>query len=186
MGVQAGAARTLLDSDIEAARAALQAIESTARESVAELQRLLMVLRHGDQPPDLSPQPGLAQLPALAARMREAGLPVELRVDDVHGIPAGVDLAAYRILQEALTNALKHAGTPTVVDVRWCEDGLALEVCNEVVPGREPPSGGHGLLGMRERVHVYGGVISAGPDDCGNFAVRVKLPLDRAHAPVST
>ncbi len=186
MGVQAGAARTLLDADVEAARAALRAIEVTARDSVAELQRLLMVLRHGERTPERSPQPGLAQLPALATRMRDAGLPVELRVEDLQGIPAGLDLTAYRILQEALTNALKHAGTATVVDVARREESLALEVCNALAPGLTSTSGGHGLVGMRERVHVYDGVISAGPDGRGRFVVRVDLPLSRAPAPVST
>jgi signal transduction histidine kinase len=186
MGVQAGAARTLLDGDVEAARAALRAIEETARDSVAELQRLLMVLRHGDQPTDRSPQPGLAQLPALATRMRDAGLPVELRVRDLHGIPAGVDLAAYRILQEALTNALKHAGTSTVVDVDQREDTLRLTVRNQLVAGQLSTGSGHGLVGMRERVHVYDGMLSAGPDGHGSFVVRASLPLDRTHAPVPT
>lgn len=184
MGVQAGAARTLLDTDVEGARAALRAIESTARDSVVELQRLLMVLREGDQPVDRSPQPGLAQLSSLVARMRGAGLPVELDAGaDLAGLPTGVDLAAYRILQEALTNALKHAGTSTRVLVGRHDHTLVLEVRNDLAPGRSSTGSGHGIVGMRERALVYDGMISAGPDDDGGFVVRARLPLDRDLAP---
>jgi signal transduction histidine kinase len=184
MGVQAGAARTLLDTDVEGARDALRAIEATARDSVVELQRLLMVLRDGDQPTDRSPQPGLTQLPALVARMRDAGLPVELHAGaELDGVPTGVDLAAYRIVQEALTNALKHSGTSTLVRVARDEHQLILEVRNRIAPGRASAGGGHGIVGMRERAHVYGGAISAGPDGPDFFAVRASLPLDPDRAP---
>jgi signal transduction histidine kinase len=188
MGVQAGAARTLLDIDPAAARDALLAIELTARDSVTELQRLLKVLRGDGSSPDRSPQPGLDQLPSLVERIRDAGLPVRLQAvpgDTV--VPAGVDLAAYRIVQEALTNALKHAGTTTEVRVRRHDDEIEIEVRNAPAPSRPSSPGGHGIVGMHERAQLYGGTLSARPDEHGGFVVRATLPLgpDRSPAPVA-
>jgi signal transduction histidine kinase len=184
MGVQAGAARMLLDTDAEAARDALLSIELTARDSVTELQRLLTVLRGDESSPDRSPQPGLGQLTSLVERMRDAGLPVRLHVERGDAVvPAGADLTAYRIVQEALTNALKHAGTATVVRVRHHEGDVEIEVCNALAPRRSSAAGGHGIVGMRERAQLYGGTLRAGPDEHGGFVVHAALPLDPERAP---
>lgn len=179
MGVQAGAARTLMDTDADAAREALRNVEATARSSVAELQRLLTVLRTGGTEPNRAPQPGLAQLPALVAQVREAGLPVELSVSGMTArLPPGIDLAAYRIVQEALTNALKHAGAPTTVNVARRDGHVQIEV-RDVGPGIRDGGNqpGHGLIGMRERALLYGGTLDAGPDRDGGFVVRASLPV---------
>lgn len=177
MGVQAGAARLLLEHDPASARTAMLAIEDTARTSVAELQRLLAVLRADDTPGNRSPTPGLHQLPALVEQVRSAGLPVEVTTHGLGTLPLGVDLAAYRILQEALTNALKHAAARTVVDVRRLNGRLDIEVRNGAPRTRpERSEGGHGLVGMRERVQLYGGTLSAQPLPDGGFVVHATLP----------
>ncbi len=181
MGVQAGAARIQLDDDPERTREALRAIEITARESVVELRRLLGILREQDPQPVLEPQPGIIQLNALVGQMRVAGLSVRLAVEGAPSpLPAGVALTAYRIVQEALTNALKHAGgAPTVVRIVYARDALELEVFDEG-PGAATENGGrgHGLIGMRERTALYGGTLTAGPRPGGGFAVRARLPIE--------
>jgi len=179
MGVQAGAARTLMDSDPAGATTALLAVEAAARSSVTELQRLLAVLRQpAGTPDDRAPQPGLAQLPALVEQVRAAGLPVELSATGTAELSPGVDLAAYRIVQEALTNALKHAGTPTAVSV-CCSDGqVHIEVRDAgAVRTARSTSAGHGLIGSRERATLYGGTFDARPHPDGGFVVRATLPI---------
>jgi signal transduction histidine kinase len=193
MGVQAGAARMLMDVDPAAARDSLRSVEATARSSVDELQRLLTVLREGDaqsEQHDRAPQPGLALLPALVEQVRAAGLPVTLADHRSGGspLPPGLDLTAFRVVQEALTNALKHAGTPTTVRVLQHVDELVIEVRDHgrgawLGAGSETP--GHGLVGMRERVQLYGGTLHTGPDGDG-FRVRAVLPLVAAPAVVSS
>jgi signal transduction histidine kinase len=179
MGVQAGAARTVLGSDPDAAREALLQVEAAARDSVAELQRLLAVLRgtgHDDEP--RTPQPGLADLPGLVARLRTAGLQVEVSVDPVPELPPGIDLTAFRIIQESLTNALKHAGTATRVLLHRVDGELRIEVRQDGPAVPVPrPAGGHGLVGMRERAQLYGGALEAGPGPDGGFVVRARLPV---------
>jgi signal transduction histidine kinase len=177
MGVQAGAARTLIDTDPDAARDALRCVEATARSAVGELHRLLAVLRDDDATPDRTPQPGLGQLPVLVEQVQAAGLPVELCVADVPALPPGLDLAAFRIVQEALTNALKHAAARTTVTVRHTDAALHLEV-RDHGPGRPDGSsaGGHGLIGMRERAQLYGGVLRAVNHPDGGFVVDLQLP----------
>ena len=179
MGVQAGAARTLMDTDPEAARAALRHVESAARDSVAELQRLLAVLREPENGPDgRTPQPGLAAVPQLVEQVRAAGLPVDLRMSRSEPLTPGVDLAAYRIVQEALTNALKHAGSSTTVQVTSAEGRIHIEVRDAGGCGaREENPGGHGLIGMRERAQLYGGTLEARPHPDGGFVVRACLPM---------
>ena len=186
MGVQAGAARTLMDRRPDAARAALLEVESTARSSVEELHRLLSVLRDdGDTPESLAPQPGLSQLTELMAQVRAAGLDVDLDAPvGEDRLSPGLDLTAYRVVQEALTNALKHAGAPALVTVRERDDELRIDVVN--APSRRPtPSpldgAGHGLIGMRERVQLYGGRLAAGPTPDGGFRVSAVLPLSDVH-----
>jgi signal transduction histidine kinase len=144
------------------------------------MRRLLGMLRRDDEEIALAPRPSLRNLAALAAQVEEAGLPVDLSVEgEPIELPPGVDLSAYRIVQEALTNALKHAGPATArVVVRYRKNDLELEIA-DTGPGADATDGeGHGLLGMRERVSLYGGKIEAGPRDGGGFAVRARLPLD--------
>jgi signal transduction histidine kinase len=182
MVVQAGGARRILDRDPDrAARAAAQ-IEYTGRAALVEMRRLLGLLHAGEGDSGvLAPQPSLAELDALVERSRAAGLPVEVRVvGDRRRLPAGIDLAAYRIVQEALTNTLKHAGeSPTEVNLRWGEDDLEIEILDRgrVGPFRDGTGGGHGIVGMGERVRLYGGELEAGRRPSGGFRVRARLPL---------
>jgi signal transduction histidine kinase len=209
MVVQAGAARRTLATSPGQATTALGQIESTGRQALVEMRRLLGLLRDGGGADDaaLAPQPGLAHLESLAEAAREAGLPVEVEVEgEPRPLPAGVDLSAYRIVQEALTNSLKHAG-PARARVRVCygrealevqvsDDGTGLavparggaglavvrlrpggllEVTNPVAPAA---GGGNGLIGMRERVAMFGGSLEAGPRPGGGYRVAARLPLD--------
>jgi signal transduction histidine kinase len=137
-----------------------------------------MLRSDADDP--LAPQPGLEDLPTLVTQVRDAGLPVELRVEgDRRSLPAGIELSAYRIVQEALTNALKHAGDARAeVHVRYSAESLELEIVDDgAEQPASAPSGGHGLVGMRERVALYGGRLDAGRRANGGFAVRVLLPI---------
>jgi signal transduction histidine kinase len=187
MVVQAGAARRVLARDPGRSVEALGAVETTGREALAEMRRLLGILR----PPatDHAPAPSLSDLATLAERFRAAGLHVELDVAGEPGpLPAGVDLCAYRVVQEALTNAVKHAGTGRArVAVRWKADSVELEVANRrgrrTAAALAGTSGGHGLLGMRERVALCGGELEAGAADRGRFVVRARLPREPAAVP---
>ena len=179
MVVQAAAAEDVLARDPERARAPLSAIQETGNQALTEMRRLLGILRAKDDALERGRQPGLAGLDALAAEFREAGQPVALAVQGDRGnLPAGVDLASYRIIEEALTNALKHAhGAETRVSVRHADRAVELEVTDEGPGAAAPATGGHGLIGMRERAALYGGTLEAGPRDEGGFAVRAWLPL---------
>jgi signal transduction histidine kinase len=160
-----------------------RAIESSGRDALVELRRLLGILRSGDEQLAIGPQPGLGSLQSLVEQVRASGLPVELRIEGepVH-LPAGIDLSAYRIVQEALTNIVKHAGdaeAEVVIRYRTCE--LELEVVDDGRSAVESVNGsGHGLIGMRERVALYGGTLEAGSRDGGGYAVRARLPLGDA------
>jgi signal transduction histidine kinase len=181
--LQARGGRRSLAGRPDEAHEAFDAIEATGQEALVEMRRLLGMLRRGDEELALSPQPSLRSLPALAAQVSEAGLRVEVTVEgDRKDLPPGVDLSAFRIVQEALTNALKHAGPATAhVHVRYGEDELELEIV-DTGPGAEAVvGGGHGLVGMRERAELYGGEVVAGRRTGGGFAVRVRLPLYPAH-----
>ena len=178
MGVQAGVARRLFDRDPAEAVAAIGSVETASRQAIADLQQLVGVLRQ-DQGDDLAPQPSLQRLPELVEHMRRAGLPVELTVQGRRGrLPAGVELSAYRIIQEALTNTLKHAGPAQAgVTVRYGNGSVELEVVDDgqgPPPGR-PRSGSKGLVGMRERVSLYGGRLDAGARPGGGFRVHAVL-----------
>jgi signal transduction histidine kinase len=197
MVVQAGGARRILDRDPARALEAAERIERTGREALAEMRHLLGVLHEGEERADreslgdgsgpepraLAPQPTLAELDALIARARAAGLPVVLHEDgERRPLPAGLDLAAYRIVQEALTNALKYSGgAATEVTVTWGATELAVEV-RDRGRVRVTGDGGHGLVGMRERVRVYGGELETGPAKGGGWRVRATLPLVREMA----
>ena len=183
--VQAVAATGILGTQPERAREPLRRIEQSGREALTELRRLLGILREGDDQGPLVPQPGLADLDTLLDGVRGAGLMVELQVEGPERtLPRGVDLSAYRIVQEALTNALRHAGPATAhVSVRYGSESLELEVVDD---GHGGGAGngvgrGHGLVGMRERVALYGGDLEAGPQDGVGFLVRARLPLGDEH-----
>ncbi len=181
MTVQASAVRRLLTPEQEREREALLTVEETGRQALAEMRRLLGIMRTETERPALAPQPGIGTLPELVEQVRLSGLPVELTVEGTPvKLPAGVDLSAYRIVQEALTNSLKHAGPTAAVEVRvrYEHDDVVVEVLDD---GRgvvaATGSGGHGLLGMRERVDVVGGELRTGPRAGGGFAVWARLPL---------
>ena len=179
MGVQAGAAEEVLRRDPERARPVLRSIQQISRDSVAELRRLLGMLRSDELEPSTTPQPQLDQLEGMVAKLRAAGLPVKLRiVGDRQALAAGVELTAYRVVQEALTNALKHA-RPSRVDVvlSYRPDCLEISVDNDgvLLAGN---GGGHGLIGMTERVALYGGTLIAGARPGGGYHVAAKLPLE--------
>jgi signal transduction histidine kinase len=200
MIVQAGAARQVLDAAPQDARAALLAVESSGRAAMAELRHLLGLLSpmqpgaesfDGSQTgehaaePELRPQPGLGQLAGLVSRMRAAGLPIDLHVGGrPPDLPPGLDLAAFRVVQEALTNVLKHAGKPaTSVVVDYRNGSLLLEITDSgrPMPAVGPvalPGSGRGLFGLRERVAVYGGEVEAGPQPGGGWRVRALIPVD--------
>ena len=185
MVIQAGAAEQLLAQTPERARGPLAAVQDTGRQTITELRRLLGILRADGPELSLAPQPGLASLDLLLAEMGQAGLPVQLRVEGQPApLPPGVDLAAYRVVQEALTNTLRHAG-PAHADVlvRYHQHALELEILDDGCgPGPRPPDraggqSGHGLVGMRERVSLYGGKLEAGPLADGGYRLRARLPV---------
>ncbi|HLM05042.1 MAG TPA: sensor histidine kinase [Blastococcus sp.] len=183
MVLQAGGERLALGSERPATRDALAAIERAGRTTLGELRRLVGVLRADDDEPELAPLPGLAGVPDLVDQVRTTGLPVELRVLGPAGpLPLGLDVSAYRIVQEALTNAVRHASANSVtVCIRYGEGEVCIEVVDDGRPGTpdEPGSGaGHGLVGMRERVALYGGRLTVGPRAGGGWSVAARLPVD--------
>jgi signal transduction histidine kinase len=182
MTVQTAGVRRLLKPEQERERAALETVERTGREALAEMRRLLGVLRESDEAAELAPQPGLDGLERLLDQVRASGLPVELSVEgERRPLPAGVDLSAYRIVQEALTNALKHAGRAQAwVQLRYGQNALELEVGNDGATALVGDGRGHGLHGMRQRAEVCGGTLDAGPRPGGGFQVRASLPVESA------
>jgi signal transduction histidine kinase len=142
------------------------------------MRRLLGMLRDDDEERSRAPQPSLARVEMLAEKMRASGLPVELEVVGVpNGIPPGVDVSGYRIVQEALTNVLKHAGPAIArVDVRYKPDAVEIDVVDDGRGGLTAQGTGNGLLGIRERVAVVGGEVEAGPVADGGFALHARLP----------
>jgi signal transduction histidine kinase len=179
MVVQAGAERRVLEPEQESTREVLESVEEVGRGALTEMRRLVGMLRADEDDP-LAPQPGLADLPRLVAQVREAGLPVELAVEgEQRELPVGLELSAYRIVQEALTNALKHAGDArAIVRVRYLQDSLELEVVDDGAGAPDAAAGGgHGLVGMRERVALYGGRFEAARRPTGGFTVRALLPV---------
>jgi signal transduction histidine kinase len=179
MTVQAAAARRQLLPEQERPREALLVVERTGREALAEMRRMVDVLRRPEEAPALAPQPSLEYLDKLVEQAAEAGLRVELHVQgDPVQLPAGVDLTAYRFVQEGLTNAIKHARAQRAdVLVRYENGHVELTVSDDGRGGGDGPKGGHGLVGMRERVSVYGGELEAGPRPQGGFALRARIPL---------
>jgi signal transduction histidine kinase len=181
MVVQAGAARAVGEADPAAAAEALRRVEESGRAGLAEMRRLLGLV-DGDDRGEREPQPGLARLDELLDAMRATGLPVEAVVEGTpRPLPPGVDLSAYRVVQEALTNSLKHAGGARArVVLRYEPDALDLEIADDG-PGPVAETafpGGRGLIGMRQRVQLCGGAFAAGPADGGGFVVRARLPIE--------
>ena len=180
MVVQAGGARRILAQDPQRAVDAAAHIEEVGRAALTEMRRLLGVLHHGEEETSRAPQPTLRELDRLIERSQAAGLPVTLAVEgSPRSLPAGKDLAAYRVVQEALTNAIKHAGAaPTSVTVRWLPSALELEIVDtgvrRVVNGN---GAGHGLVGMEERMKLYDGSVRTGVRPGGGFEVVARLPL---------
>ena len=181
MVLQAGAAEQVLGASPERARESLQTIQDTGREAIVELRRMLGLLRDPVEDASLAPQPSVARLDSLVGQVRAAGLPVELTVEgQPRRLPPGVDRSAYRIVQEGLTNTLKHAGPARAsVTVRYGDHALELEVLDDGRGAEGANGGGFGLVGMRERAALYGGELDAGARPGGGYALRARLPLER-------
>ncbi|HXA33156.1 MAG TPA: sensor histidine kinase [Acidimicrobiales bacterium] len=200
IAVQAGAARMVAESRPatsgevpDGSDNMLASIEVTARQALSELRRLLGVLRKEEDQVDWAPQPGLSQLDSLVEQVRVAGVPIEVSVSGAvpGALSPGVDLSVYRIVQEALTNVMKHGGgAPTLVAMQFGDSGLDLAITDSgsgapppAIPGgatnADPAGGGHGIIGMRERVAMFGGELSAGPLPGGGYEVRAHIPCDR-------
>jgi signal transduction histidine kinase len=199
MIVQAGAARQVLTEAPGEARAAMLAVEASGRAAMAELRHLLgllspteapgedAVIANGAARAELEPQPGLAQLHALIDRLTAAGLPIDLRIGELPvELSPGLDLAVFRVIQEALTNVIKHAGKPaTTVSLKYTDGQLEVEVADTGRPitaaaPAVPAGARRGLIGLRERIALYGGVLDAGPRIGGGWIVRANFPLDAA------
>jgi signal transduction histidine kinase len=189
MTVQAGAVRRLLLPGQQREREALETIETTGRQALNEMRRLLGILRQAEgadkDGPELAPQPGIDALDRLVRQVRRSGMPVDLRIEGHrYDVTPTVDIAVYRVVQEALTNALRHAGPAQAeVILRYAEDGLDLEVANDGKSNQNGDGSGHGLDGMRERVAFTGGTLEAGPREGGGFIVRAHIPLHSERTP---
>jgi signal transduction histidine kinase len=174
MAIQAGAARVAGNSSPET----LASIEQSARDTLAELNKLLGVLRKSPAGPELAPQPTLDDLDALLKPARDAGLEATLKLEGAkRHLPSALDLSAYRIVQEAITNVLKHASASRVeVTVDYEPEALVLTVSDNGTGSKDAPSTGHGLIGMRERVEMFGGDLTTGSSSLGGFTLRATLP----------
>lgn len=188
MLVQAGAARRVLDSSPAQARAALLAVEASGRTAMGELRHMLGLLG-GEEEAALMPQPGLGQVPALIQRVRAAGLRAELSVTGARDLPPGLDLAAYRVVQEAVTNVIRHAGAGrAVVSLEHRPADLLITVTDDGRPGARAAgeAGGRGLIGLRERIGLYRGELDAGPRPGGGWQVRARIPVEGPGRPGGT
>ena len=182
MTVQAGAVRRLLLPEQDQERQALQAVEVTGREALTEMRRLVAMLRDDDEVAELAPQPSLDRLDILIGTMRERGLDVELEVEgEERELPPGIDLSAYRLLQEGLTNVLRSVGPSRAwVAMRWGDHELVLEIADEGRADGIPIAARRSVAGMRERAALIGGTLDTDRRDGGGFVVRARLPLDEA------
>jgi len=186
IAVQSAVGNHVIDTQPTEARQALAAIEATSRSALTEMRRLLGVLRQEGEPRgSLTPAPGLADLSSLVAQVQDTGLRVWINVEGERGsVPPGIDLSAYRVIQEALTNVIKHAGSATAtVTIRYRDDSVTVEIADQgrIAPDVRVPAprtgSGHGIIGMRERVAVFGGEFAAGPGPDGGFLVRACFPV---------
>ena len=182
MVLQTGAARQIMEHDESRARAMLESVEASGRSALEELRRMLGLLSDEDADAPLAPQPGLTEIPVLVEQVRAAGLAVELRVEgQPQEVSGGVAIAAYRIVQEALTNVVKHAGgAESRVVLRWGDGALELEIVDRGSGTESEAGDGRGLAGMRERAAMYGGTLEAEPVPERGFVVRARIPLERA------
>jgi signal transduction histidine kinase len=183
MVLQVGAVRHKLPDTLDEDKEALGRVEQAGRTALAEMRRLLGAMRRNGDGLDLAPQPGLENLDSLLDDVGRAGLPVRLHVDgDPYPLPRAIDLSSYRIVQEGLTNALKHArASHADVTVRYRPNELEVEVADDGAGATTSDGLGHGLVGIRERVKIYGGEMSAGTAPAGGFVLSARLPLDRYH-----
>jgi signal transduction histidine kinase len=181
MVLQVGAVRHKLPDALAEDRDALRGVEQAGRTALAEMRRLLAAMRHDGDGVELTPQPGLDGLDSLLEQIGHAGLPVRLHVDgQPFPLPRAIDLSAYRIVQEGLTNALKHArATKADVTLRYEPDAVQLEVRDDGIGSATSDGLGHGLVGIRERVKIYGGEMSAGTANGSGFVLSTRLPLSR-------
>jgi signal transduction histidine kinase len=177
--LQARGGRRMLDEDLDETRRALDVIEHAGEQALGEMRRLLGLLRQGEPEPSLAPPPSLRRIDELVAGIRASGLPVEVVIEgEPAELPPGVDVSAYRIVQEGLTNALKHAGPAHArVTVTYAPDAVDLTIVDDGPGGSVVNGGGYGLAGMRERVAIYGGRLESGARPEGGYALRVRLPL---------
>jgi signal transduction histidine kinase len=182
INVQAGVALHLMDEQPGQSRSALQAIKQASNDALGELRSVLDILRQGDEAPPRAPASGLASLDRLVAGAEATGLPVSAKVEGTpRPLPAGTDLAAFRIVQESLTNVTRHAGPASAtVLVRYGTDDLTVQVDDDGKGPGPNGTGGNGIRGMRERVAALGGELTAGPRPGGGFRVLARLPLDHA------
>jgi signal transduction histidine kinase len=180
--VQARGGRRALADAPDEANASFNSIEAAGEGALVEMRRLLGMLRASDEEIARSPRPSLAHIDVLIDQIRATGLPVELAIEgSPRELPAGVDVSAYRIVQEALTNALKHAAPARArVAFRYQPDELAIEIVDDGIGDGAGTGAGHGVMGMRERVGVFGGDLAAGPRPEGGYALRARLPLASA------
>ena len=180
MVLQAGAVRHRLAGDLAEDKSALEDVEKTGRQALAEMRRLLGVMRRDDDERDLTPQPSLASVDALVDQISGAGLPVHLHVEgEPIALPTGIELSAYRIIQEGLTNALKHGRASRAdVTLRYIRDALEVEVCDDGQGRATTDGAGYGLLGIQERVKIYGGTMTAETAPGRGFALKTRLPLE--------
>lgn len=182
MTIQAGAANRVLETSPEDAREAIQTVQDSGHRALTEMRRLLGLLRSGSEM-ELGPQPGLADLVTLVKQLADTGLDVELSVEgDVATLPVGVDVNAYRIIQESLTNTVKHGGpgAKATVSIRYSVDELKVEICDDgrgAAEGMTSNGPGQGIVGMRERAALLDGIVEAGPRPGGGYRVRCRIPV---------
>ena len=180
MVLQAGAVRHRLAGDLAEDKSALEEVEEAGRQALAEMRRLLGVMRRDDDERDLTPQPSLASVDTLVDQISGAGLPVHLHVEgEPIALPTGIELSAYRIIQEGLTNAFKHGRASRAdVTLRYIRDALDVEVCDDGQGRATTDGAGYGLLGIQERVKIYGGTMTAETAPGRGFALKTRLPLE--------
>jgi signal transduction histidine kinase len=181
--LQTGAARQIMTKDEQRLRELLESVETSGRSALEELRRLLGLLSDQDRDAPLSPQPGVTEIPSLIEQVRQAGMDVELRIEgQPREVSGGVAIAAYRIVQEALTNVLKHAdGASSRVTLRWRERAIELEILDNGSPAgvaEHDTRPGRGIVGMRERAEMYGGTLDAHAEPERGFVVRARIPLE--------
>jgi signal transduction histidine kinase len=181
MVLQVGAVRHRLPADLSDSKEALQGVEQAGRAALAEMRQLLGAMRDTSEDAELAPQPGLDDLDDLLDEVRRAGLRAQLRVEGAGHLPRGIDLSAYRIVQEGLTNTLKHAHAHSAeVTIRYEEDRVEIAVRDDGTGPARTDGLGHGLVGVRERVKIYGGHMTSGPAPGGGFLLSACIPVDRA------